>query len=335
MWAPVMTASNLAHPGFWLAVHAAHRAARARGRGCAARCIAATWLSPIDPADSTQSAIVLSGGPASIYEEGAIRPDAAAFTCGVPVLGLCYGQHSMAHLLGGTVEPAGCIASTAPPRSRSASNARCSPVPWRRASASGCRTVTRWGGFPRASPSSARPRTRRSRRWPTKKRRFYGIQFHPEVRHTELGRQILDNFLTISRCGARLEPGKLRSAAKRSRRFASGSGDRRVIVGLSGGVDSTVTTLLCREAVTIPFIFVDTALSLLDEADKVELPVARPTGSQIDRVNAAERFFTRLAGAEDPEEKRRRIGHEFIAVFEEEATPLRRRRLPRARDALP
>jgi GMP synthase (glutamine-hydrolysing) len=150
------------------------------------------------------------------------------------------------------------------------------------------------------------------------RRRFFGIQFHPEVRHTEFGRQILDNFLNL--CGARRDwnPASIRREAVEGIRVRVGRG--RVIVALSGGVDSSVTALLCREAIgerTVP-IFVDTGLLRLDEGNEIESRFAA-YGLKIDRVDAAGRFFERLAGVDDPEEKRRRIGHEFIAVFEEEA----------------
>jgi GMP synthase (glutamine-hydrolysing) len=157
------------------------------------------------------------------------------------------------------------------------------------------------------------------------RRRFYGIQFHPEVRHTEMGRAILDNFLDI--CGARRDwtPASIRSEAVTRIRERVGGG--RIVVALSGGVDSSVTALLCREAVaerTVP-IFVDTGLLRLDEGDQVQRRFER-FALRVERVNAADRFLARLAGVEDPEEKRRRIGREFIAVFEEQA-----RRFPDAR----
>jgi GMP synthase (glutamine-hydrolysing) len=271
----------------------------------------ATELASLDPIG-----IVLSGGPASIYEEGAIQPDAAIFGLGLPVLGVCYGQQAMAHLLGGAVEPSGSreygaadleadlacplfAGTRASQRVWMSHGDRITRVP------AGFAIVGRTGNAPFAAMVDP-------------ERRLYGIQFHPEVRHTELGRQIIDNFLTI--CGARRDWNAAsirRDAVARIREQAS---DGRIIVALSGGVDSSVTALLCREAVgerTVP-IFVDTGLLRLDEGDKVGRRFAE-FGLAIDRVNAADRFFACLAGIEDPEEKRRRIGHEFIAVFQEEA----------------
>ncbi len=260
--------------------------------------------------------VVLSGGPSSIYEDGAVSPDPAVFSLGVPVLGVCYGHQAMAHLLGGEVVPAGereygaaelaadlsCplfVGTAARQRVWMSHGDRVARLP------QGFAVVGRTDNSPAAAMAD-------------ETRRFYGIQFHPEVRHTELGRTILDNFVAV--CGARRDwnaASMRRDAVDGVRRRAA---DGRVVVALSGGVDSSVTALLCREAVgerTVP-IFVDTGLLRLDEGDKVEARFDS-LGLAIKRVNAAERFFSRLAGVEDPEEKRRRIGHEFVAVFEEEA----------------
>ncbi|HNX52009.1 MAG TPA: glutamine-hydrolyzing GMP synthase [Thermoanaerobaculaceae bacterium] len=260
--------------------------------------------------------IVLSGGPSSVYEEGAIHPDSRVFTQGVPVLGVCYGLQAMALLLGGEVAAAGgreygaaeltvdlgcpLFVGTATQQKVWMSHGdKVTRLP------EGFRAAGHTGNAPLAAIVDPA-------------RKLYGIQFHPEVKHTDLGRRILDNFLDI--CGARRDwtPASIRhEAVARIREQVQGG---RVIVGLSGGVDSTVTALLCREAVgdrTVP-IFVDTGLLRLDEGDKVERRFAS-YGLPIHRVNAGERFLARLAGIEDPEEKRRRIGHEFIAIFEEEA----------------
>jgi len=260
--------------------------------------------------------VVLSGGPSSIYEAGAIAPDPAVFAMGVPVLGVCYGQQAMAHLLGGEVTPAGEREYGA---AEFEADLACplfagTPPVQRVWMSHGDRVSRLPEGFVAAGHTANSPVASMA----DERRRLYGIQFHPEVRHTEWGRQILDNFLNI--CGARRDwnPASIRREAVAHIAATVGSG--RVVVALSGGVDSSVTALLCREAVgerTVP-IFVDTGLLRLGEGDKVERRFAE-YGLAIHRVNAAERFFARLAGVEDPEEKRRRIGHEFIAVFEEEA----------------
>ncbi len=267
--------------------------------------------------------VVLSGGPSSIYEEGAIAPDPEIFRLGVPVLGVCYGLQAMAQQLGGSVEAAGKREYGA---ATLAADVSC---PLFTATAATQRVWMSHGdrvsrlpdGFAVVGRTSSAPVAAMADRG----RNFYGIQFHPEVHHTELGRQILENFLGI--CGARRDwtPASIRRDAVA--RIAERVGQGRVVVALSGGVDSTVTSLLCREAVgerTVP-IFVDTGLLRLEEGDQVERRFQR-FGLKVDRVNAADRFFACLAGVGDPEEKRRRIGREFIAVFEEEA-----RRFPDAR----
>jgi GMP synthase (glutamine-hydrolysing) len=260
--------------------------------------------------------VILSGGPASIYEEDAIRPDSWVFSLKLPVLGICYGQQAMAHALGGAVEPSGrrefggaeldavtdCpIFAGTPARQRvwMSHGDKVTALPL------GFAVVGRTSNASVAAMAD-------------EARHFYGIQFHPEVRHTEAGLRVLDNFLSI--CGARRDW----SSASIRREAVAGIrervGNSRVIVGLSGGVDSSVTALLCREALgtqTVP-IFVDTGLLRLGEGDEVVRRFSQ-YGLPVDRVDAADRFFGSLAGVEEPEEKRRRIGHEFIAVFEEEA----------------
>jgi GMP synthase (glutamine-hydrolysing) len=267
--------------------------------------------------------VVLSGGPSSIYEEGAIRPDPEVFRLGVPVLGVCYGLQAMAHMLGGKVEPAGdreygAAELAADPSSRLFAGTKPVQRVW-------MSHGDRVAGLPEGFLSVGRTANAPLGAIADEARRFYGIQFHPEVRHTEMGRTILDNFLSI--CGARRDWTAASIRRRAEARIREQVGDGRVVVALSGGVDSTVTALLCREAVgarTVP-IFVDTGLLRLDEGDQVQRRFDT-FDLKVDRVNAADRFLARLAGVEEPEEKRRRIGREFIAVFEEEA-----RRFPDAR----
>ncbi len=260
--------------------------------------------------------VILSGGPASVYEQQAVRPDPGLFDLGVPVLGLCYGQQVMAQLLGGEVASCGRREYGAAELELLAPCPLFAGLPARqRVWMSHGDEVTRLPkGFRTVARTEAAPHAAMA--W--EERKLYGIQFHPEVKHTDFGLQILDNFLSL--CGARRDwtPGNLRAEAVAAIREQVGEG--QVIVALSGGVDSTVTALLCREAVgerTIP-IFVDTGLLRAGEGDKVMERFAA-YGLSVDRVNAAARFFAALAGVEDPEEKRRRIGHEFVAVFREEA----------------
>lgn len=260
--------------------------------------------------------LILSGGPASVYEQNALRPDPGVFDLGVPVLGVCYGQQVMAQLLGGEVASSGRREYGAAELEVLAPCPLFAGLPARqRVWMSHGDEVTRPPqGFRTVARTEAAPHAAMA--W--EERKLYGLQFHPEVKHTAYGLQILDNFLTL--CGARRDwtPASLRAEAVTAIREKVGDG--QVIVALSGGVDSTVTALLCREAVgerTIP-IFVDTGLLRAGEGDKVMERFAA-YGLPVDRVNAAPRFFSALAGVEDPEEKRRRIGHEFVAVFTQEA----------------
>ena len=260
--------------------------------------------------------VVLSGGPSSIYEDGAITPDPEVFRLGVPVLGVCYGQQAMAQLLGGRVEPAGereygGATLTAELSCALFAGTAAEQRVWM---SHGDRVAQLPAGFRVVGTTSNSPAAAMA----DEARRFFGIQFHPEVRHTERGRTILDNFIGL--CGARRDWTAASIRRESVSRIREQVGDGRVIVALSGGVNSSVVALLCREAVgkrTTP-IFVDTGLLRLDEGDKVQARFAT-FGLAIDRINAAERFLGRLAGVDEPEEKRRRIGHEFIAVFEEEA----------------
>ncbi len=195
--------------------------------------------------------IILSGGPASIYEDDAIRPDPRVFSIGVPILGICYGQQAMAHALGGAVEPAGrrefggaeleavtdCpIFAGTPPRQRV----------WM----SHGDKVT---GLPVGFAVVGRTANAAVAAMADEVRHFYGIQFHPEVRHTEMGRKIIDNFLTLCRARHDWTSASIRREAIAAIRERVGNS--RVIVALSGGVDSSVTALLCREAIgdqTVP-----------------------------------------------------------------------------------
>ncbi|MGQ9496045.1 MAG: glutamine-hydrolyzing GMP synthase [Thermoanaerobaculaceae bacterium] len=267
--------------------------------------------------------LILSGGPASVYDPDAVIPDPGIFQLGIPVLGVCYGQQVMAKLLGGEVGSSGR-------REYGAAELEVlSPCPLFSGLPSKQQVWMSHGdevkrlppGFRLVGRTEAAPHAAMA--W--EERKLYGMQFHPEVRHTEFGREILDNFLSL--CGAHRDwtPASLRREVVEAIRQQVRDG--QVIVALSGGVDSTVTALLCREAVgerTIP-IFVDTGLLRAGEGDKV-VERFQSLGLPVDRVNAAERFFAVLAGVEDPEEKRRRIGHEFIAVFKAEAS-----RFPEAR----
>jgi len=272
------------------------------------------------PADQVRGhspiALVLSGGPASIYDDGALWPASVVLELGVPVLGICYGMQAMAQMLGGGVKasdrreyglaqlevaaPEGLFAGTAAQQRVWMSHGDSVSEP-----PAGFEVLARTDNSPVAAMIDPQ-------------RRLVGLQFHPEVRHTEHGTAILESFIALT--GARRD---WRSEAIRDE-LVAGLRERlpegRVICGVSGGVDSSVTAVLLREAIgeRVAPIFVDTGMLRLDEGDRVERRFAE-LGLELDRIDAAERFFSALAGVEDPEEKRRIIGHEFIAVFQAEA----------------
>jgi len=267
--------------------------------------------------------IILSGGGNSVYAPGAPRVDETVFQLQVPILGICYGCQLMAHMLGGEVVPAHTSAAREYGGATTYFDIR-SPL----FAGMSHESVT-WmshGDYLSRVPAGFTV-TARSGVCPTaaiadKRRQFYGVQFHPEAGHTEHGTTILQNFL-FRICGAQglwaMED--YAPAAIDSIRRTVGNG--RVLLALSGGVDSTVAAALIAEAVgrQLTCVFVDHGLMRFHEAEEIEATFAGREMRFI-RVNAAERFLSRLAGVTDPETKRKIIGEEFIRVFEEEAEKL-------------
>ena len=266
-------------------------------------------------------AVILSGGPASVYDEGAPHPDPAIWSGGVPVLGICYGVQLMAHQLGGEVAPssrreygpASVQITTEDGLFRGLD--RSQPV-WM---SHGDQIVRPPLGFvPTAQTDSTAYAGLAD---PT--RRLYGIQFHPEVVHTPSGREILRNFV-IEIAGARPTWTPANLAETTVAEIRARVGDGKVICALSGGVDSAVAATLVHRAVgdQLTCIYVDHGLMRKRESELLRATFAENLGMQLVMVDARDRFLRRLAGVEDPEEKRRIIGDEFIRVFEEEATKL-------------
>ena len=266
-------------------------------------------------------ALILSGGPASVYAEGAPQADGGIFDLGVPVLGICYGMQLMARDLGGRVERTdgsefGRAAVRVEPDSGLFGGLPAEQVGWM----SHRDSVT-------AAPDGARV-TAGSPSTPIagfedEARGLYGIQFHPEVLHTEHGTEILKNFLYRV---ADAPPTWTAAAVieEETARVRAQVGRERVLCGLSGGVDSAVAALLVHKAVgdQLTCVFVDHGLLRKDEASQVVETFGRHFHVPLVHVDARERFLTRLAGVTDPEEKRKAIGEEFIRVFEEEARKL-------------
>jgi GMP synthase (glutamine-hydrolysing) len=266
-------------------------------------------------------ALVLSGGPASVYEPGAPRFPTELLELGIPVLGICYGMQAMVQALGGRVEAAeagefgrtdlvlrdggGKLLAGLPEEQQCWMSHRDSVFE----PPQGFLALASSPGSPVAACEAP-------------ERGLYGIQFHPEVVHTPYGTDILTRFLReVADCREEWSPTSVieeQVAAIRDR-----VGDGRVICGLSGGVDSSVAALLVHRSVgeRLTCVFVDHGLMRLNEAEQVVEAFSR-FGIPLVHVDAEERFLTRLAGVEDPERKRKIIGEEFIRVFEEEARKL-------------
>jgi GMP synthase (glutamine-hydrolysing) len=317
------------------------------------------WAWDHDPTEIARFApkgIILSGGPESTTEPGSPRAPAAVFELGVPVLGICYGMQTMAVQLGGRTE-GGHTREFG--HARLALTSPC--VLWEglRESAASSPVYGEgesWMGRPTSAisdPPSANPgalpatldvwmshgdrvtalppgfvATAATRDLPIAamaddRRRFYGVQFHPEVTHTPRGTELLRHFVvTLCGCATLWTPANIiEDAVARVRALVGGE---RVLLGLSGGVDSSVVAALLERAIgeQLVCVFVDTGLLRYREGDQVMATMAEHMGVRVIRVDAAERYFAALAGVGDPEAKRKVIGRLFVEIFEEEAAKL-------------
>ncbi|UTH13775.1 glutamine-hydrolyzing GMP synthase [Macrococcus equipercicus] len=264
--------------------------------------------------------IILSGGPNSVYEEGSFTIDPAIFDLGVPVLGICYGMQLMTKLLGGSVERAnereyGKAVITAETHSLfhllpeeqtvwMSHSDKVINIP------EGFRMIANSPSCKYAAVENA-------------ERQLYGVQFHPEVRHSEYGNDLLRNFIRkICNCTGEwtmenfidIEVEKIREQV----------GDKKVLCAMSGGVDSSVVAVLLHKAIgdQLTCIFVDHGLLRKGEGDMVMKHFAEGFNINIIRVDAKDRFMSKLKGISDPEQKRKIIGNEFIYVFDDEASKL-------------
>ncbi len=267
--------------------------------------------------------IIFTGGPHSVYLPDSPRPDPGVFALGVPILGICYGSQLLAQELGGLVIAAQDSAAREYGKTPTDFDTAC---PLFRGLPAQSVTWMSHGDYMARVPVGFRPAAH-SAACPTaaicnEERRFYGVQFHPEVNHTEYGAAILRNFL-YGICGAKGDwtMADYRRRAVEELRERIGAG--RVLLALSGGVDSAVLAALLDEAVgpQLCCVFVDHGLLRKNEAEEVEAAFAGRRAA-FQRVNAQARFLERLRGVTEPERKRHIIGEEFIRVFEAEAKKL-------------
>jgi GMP synthase (glutamine-hydrolysing) len=273
--------------------------------------------------------VILSGGPQSVHKDETPRVDGTVFGLGVPMLGICYGMQTMAAQLGGQVAPAthrefGYAQVRARRHSRLLRDIEDHTSP------EGYGLLDVWmshGDRVDALPPGFRPICTTDNAplagMADEERGFYGLQFHPEVTHTRQGQRIVERFVhSICGCGDLWTPDHIiESSIEQVRRQV---GEHEVLLGLSGGVDSSVVAALLHRAIgdQLTCVFVDNGLLRLDEGDQVMSTFARHMGVKVIRADAEKRFLEKLAGVTDPEQKRKIIGNTFIEVFEEESEKL-------------
>ncbi|TAM08996.1 MAG: glutamine-hydrolyzing GMP synthase [Nevskiaceae bacterium] len=273
--------------------------------------------------------VILSGGPESVTEAGSPRAPEIVWSLGVPVLGICYGLQTMTAQLGGTVE-VGTTREFGYAEIRARGHSALLRDIQDRANAEGHGLLDVWmshgdrvtqlpPGFKVIASTADVPIAGIA----DEERRYYGLQFHPEVTHTTQGRAVYSRFVhDICGCGqAWTAANVIEDAVERVRAQV---GERKVLLGLSGGVDSSVVAALLHRAIgdQLTCVFVDHGLLRLHEGDQVMQALGENLGVRIVRVNAAPRFLGALAGVDDPEAKRKIIGKLFIEVFEAEAQKL-------------
>ncbi len=275
-------------------------------------------------------AVILSGGPESVTGDNSWRAPDIVFQLGVPVLGICYGMQTMAQQLGGQVT-ASNLREFGYARVRARGHSPLLRDIQDETNEEGHGLLDVWmshgdkvdelpEGFKRIASSDNSPIAGMA----DEERGFYGLQFHPEVTHTQQGAAILRRFACdIAGCDTLWTADNIITDAIAEVRARVGSDE--ALLGLSGGVDSAVTAALLHQAIgdQLTCIFVDTGLLRLNEGDQVMETFARHMGIRVIRVNAAQRYLDKLKGVADPEEKRKIIGREFIAIFEEEGKKLK------------
>jgi GMP synthase (glutamine-hydrolysing) len=272
-----------------------------------------------DRAGESLRGVILSGGPDSVYKEGAPEARAGLFELGVPVLGICYGMQWMTRVLGGTIEPAEerefgpAVVTLVDDSSVLLRGLEREQQVW---ASHADRVLEPAPGFRRIAQSAGAPQSAVE----DAARGLFGVQFHPEVEHTLQGRKILQNFL-FDACGCHGDWSIRSFLDEAVREVCEQVGDGHVVCGLSGGVDSSVMALLLHRALgpSLTCIFVNNGVLRRGESEQVLGAFRERFHLDVRYADAAERFLVRLRGVTDPERKRKLIGETFIEVFEEEA----------------
>lgn len=264
--------------------------------------------------------IIFTGGPSSVYEDNSPKVDRRVFDLGIPILGICYGSQLIAHTLGGKVSPAQSSTAREYGKTLTAFDTTCplfDGIPKKSV------TWMSHGDYMEKIPDTFRL-TAHSDACPSvgiadEARRIFGVQFHPEVNHTEYGKKMIENFL-FKICCARPEWTMDDFCKRAVESLRDTIGEGRVLLALSGGVDSSVLAALLSEAIgdRLTCVFVDHGLMRKNEGDEIEAAFSRRDLNFV-RVNAEDRFLSKLAGVVDPQTKRRIIGAEFGYVFCDEA----------------
>lgn len=266
--------------------------------------------------------IILSGGPNSVYADNAFSIDPEIFNLGIPVLGICYGMQLMTHILGGKVEKAAnreyglAFLHVDLKQTTIFSGLPETQSVWM---SHGDLVTLVPDGFEVTAYSSDCPIAAME----CVEKHFYGVQFHPEVKHSAYGLELLKNF-AYEICGCTDSWRMDKFIAQEIQKVRDLVGKRKVLLALSGGVDSSVVGVLLQKAIgdQLTCIFVDHGLLRKGEGDQVMASLAGKFGLNIIRVNAKDRFLEKLKGVSDPEQKRKIIGNEFIYLFDDEATKL-------------
>ncbi len=273
--------------------------------------------------------IILSGGPNSVYAATEWSAPQAVFELGVPVLGICYGMQTMAHQLGGKVESSGAR-EFGYAEIRARGHSALFDAIEDRTNAEGHGLLDVWmshgdkvtelpAGFSVIASNESCPIAAMA----DEARKFYGVQFHPEVTHTVKGKEIISRFVHEI-CGCAHDWNMPDHVAEAIEKIRAQVGQEEVILGLSGGVDSSVVAALLHRAIgqQLTCVFVDTGLLRLNEADQVMQTFAKNLGVRVIHVDASAQFLGHLKGVTDPEQKRKIIGREFVEVFQQEAKKL-------------